>query len=154
MKTTLEQITAAGHDADEAPKITALCEYLECAPDELELARYDHYGLAQYSYAGRDYAIGTDAECDEAAQKNIADSAWAFNASFLASFCDLPEEVFTALSEKCESGNDPIVRLIEKSGGMEKFAQEAISADGRGHFLSSYDGEENEQGEFFIYRVN
>lgn len=34
----------------------------------------------------------------------------------------------------------------------------AIRADGRGHFMSSYDGEENEEiveGEtFYIYRIN
>jgi hypothetical protein len=30
--------------------------------------------------------------------------------------------------------------------------KDAISTDGRGHFISSYDGEENEQGDYYIYR--
>lgn len=31
---------------------------------------------------------------------------------------------------------------------------EKINADGRGHFISYYDGNENEQNGFFIYRLN
>lgn len=41
---------------------------------------------------------------------------------------------------------------------MDGFIQAAISADGRGHFMSSYDGEENEvtvnDQTFYIYRLN
>jgi hypothetical protein len=44
--------------------------------------------------------------------------------------------------------------LVEKSGKFNDFADEAISADGRGHFLSGYDGNENEQDGFYIYRTN
>ena len=72
---------------------------------------------------------------------------------------DLPECLAEALeamqSQKCEGANDAILALIEKTdGGLEGFVEDAISADGRGHFLSSYDGEENEEGDFFIYRIN
>ena len=37
---------------------------------------------------------------------------------------------------------------------MDEFIEDAISSDGRGHFLSPYDGEENEEGDYFIYRIN
>jgi len=41
---------------------------------------------------------------------------------------------------------------------MDSFVQDAISADGRGNFLSSYDGDEQEikiDGEYFYsYRAN
>lgn len=81
-------------------------------------------------------------------------SVWAFNASFLSSFCDLPEEVFKALQPGCESSNDAILSLIERSGGLDSFVKEAVSADGRGHLISSYDGEEIEVGQYYIYKIN
>lgn len=151
---TDNQITEAGHELDDAGQVRALCAFLDCAPDALSRESYENYGLAVYSLGKCEYAIGTDAEADEAAQKNIEDSAWAFNASFLSGFCDIPEEVFEAMQDKCEDANDAFLSLINKSGGIEKFAQEAVSADGRGHFLSSYDGNENEEGDFYIYRTN
>lgn len=151
---SIETITAAGHDADSADQVLALCDFLDCEPDDLKQESHDHYGLTVYSQGSQEYAIGTDSESDAAAQKNIEDSAWAFNASFLSSFCDLTEKVFEALQEGCEDSNDAVVSLIEKSGGIEDFAQQAISADGRGHFLGGYDGEEKEQDEFYIYRTN
>lgn len=135
-------------------KVEALAQFLKCDPEQLDLEKYDHYGLELYSLGSKSYAIGTDDEATEAAKANIKDSAWAFNASFLSGYCDLPEEVFTCIQGKCEDSNDAVLSLIEKSGGFDKFAGEAIRADGRGHFMSSYDGNENEQGEYFIYRVN
>jgi hypothetical protein len=151
---TNEQIEAAGHDIDNADKVRALCEFLGCEPDDIKEGRFDHYGLTVFECGSQEYSIGTDAEADEAAQKAISDSAWAFNASFLASFCELPEKVFEAMQGECEGCNDDVLSLIEKSGGISAFAQDAISADGRGHFLSGYDGDENEQGDFYIYRTN
>jgi hypothetical protein len=53
--------------------------------------------------------------------------------------------------ELCESANPIIEALIED---MDHFVSDAISSDGRGHFISRYDGEENEEGEFYIYRTN
>lgn len=34
------------------------------------------------------------------------------------------------------------------------FVNDAIDADGRGHFIALYDGYENEQDGYFIYRQN
>ena len=60
-------------------------------------------------------------------------------------------EVFRALSEECESGNNTILALVEKTCGLD-------TADGYGHFLASYDGKEGKvtvEGEdYFIYRIN
>jgi hypothetical protein len=125
----------------------ALCQHLDCAPDDLSRESYDHYGLALYSGPGGEYAVGTDIEADDAAAVNIRDSAWAFNASFLSDFTGLPEEVFTALQPQCEGCNDAILALInhDRGQGFKDFVEEAVSADGREHFLSGYDGEENEE---------
>ena len=163
MKITLDTITDAGHDADQSAMIRALCAFLDCEPSDLSANRHDHYGLAVFSLGSKEYAIGTDSEADAAARANIKDSAWAFTPSFLSGYCDLPEDVFACLQSKCEDSNEAVLSLIEKSGGFEDFAAQAISADGRGHFMSSYDGDENEQtGEredgtqerFYIYRTN
>jgi hypothetical protein len=58
----------------------------------------------------------------------------------------------------CEGANDFILSLIEKCTSIEDFAQAAASADGRGHFLARYDGNENEETvmgkTFYIYRNN
>ena len=56
-------------------------------------------------------------------------------------------------SAKYDDANDTILALIDD---FDEFVSDAISADGRGRFLSYYDGEENEEvvnGEtYFIYR--
>ncbi len=107
-----------------------------------------------------DYLVLTDDEADEKAKEDILESLWAFNASFIAYHTDLDEEVIQAIHDngKCESNNDTIHNLIKKLGDIDDFVSDAISADGRGHFLSSYDGNENEETvngtTFYIYRQN
>ena len=155
---TDDQITDAGHDAEMIPQVRALCAHLDCQPDELSKERHDHYDMPVFSYGRAEYAIGDDTEANSAAFDYVKGSAWAFNASFILSECELPDELdeaIKAMQEKqCEGANDAILAMIEKCTTLESFVQSAISADGRGHFLSSYDGEENEEGEFFIYRTN
>lgn len=154
MKSTTELVKQNSEIA-----IEALAKYLECEPDDLRDKKYDHYGLEVFSIGSKEYAIGTDSEADQACAEYIKDSAWAFRPSFICDYCNLPQEMAEALemmqSKKCEGANDVILALIEKTnGGLEGFVEEAVSADGRGHFLSSYDGKENEQDGFYIYRIN
>jgi len=142
----------------ELEAIEALAHHLECEVDDLSEESYDHYALTRFSLGNKEYAIGTDAEADEAVQQAVKDSLWAFNASFILSECDLPSELEDAIKafqgDKCESANDAILALVEKCSSLEDFTQSAVSADGRGHFLSPYDGNENKEGDFFIYRLN
>jgi hypothetical protein len=175
-KITIAQVIASGHDAKQALHVLALCQHLDCSPDSISLERHDCYGLPVYSADGGEYAVGTDNEAQEAVEKNIADSVWAFNASFILSECGLPLELEDAIrsfqEKECESANDALLALVEKccatatmevEDGLPAFAESAISADGRGHFMSSYDGEENEETidtedggreTLFIYRTN
>lgn len=154
---TIEQVIAAGHE-ENVPKVMALCSFLGCEPSELTLETYDHYGLSRYSLDSKEYAIGTDSEAQKAAENYVKDSIWAFNASFILNHCGLPLELEEAIQafqgDKCESANDALLTLVEKCGSVENFTEEAIAADGRGHLLNPYDGEEYEEGEFFIYRLN
>ena len=104
-----------------------------------------------------DYSVYTDEEADEKAAEYIKETVWAFNASFIVDHSNLPCEAIEMVEffqrEKCEGANDTILALIED---FDEFVSDAISADGRGRFLSSYDGEENEEtvnGEtYYIYR--
>jgi hypothetical protein len=139
--------------------VEALADYLQCDPDDLTKEYCDYYGLEVFSIGLKDYAIGTDEEVNRACVEYIKDSAWAFRSSFICDYCNLPQELAEALeamqSKKCEGANDAILALIEKAdGGLDGFVDKAISADGRGHFLNMYDGNETESDGFFIYRIN
>jgi len=138
--------------------VEAVADQIGCDPDDLTLETHTHYGLEVFSNGSQEYAVGTDKEANEACKEYIKDSTWAFRSSFICEYCNLPQELAEALeamqSKKCEGANDSILALIEKTeGGLDGFV-EAVSAGGRGHFLASYDGNENEKDGFFIYRIN
>tara|TARA_R100000773_G_C4157081_1_gene76587 strand:- start:29 stop:487 length:459 start_codon:yes stop_codon:yes gene_type:complete len=95
------------------------------------------------------YMVLTDEEADEKVKEYIEDSAWAFNSSFLAAHSKVDENVFKTLQEQCESSNEAVLSLIDD---FDHFVDDAILSDGRGHFLASYDGAEEEYSNYFIYR--
>ena len=126
----------------------------------------EHIGGKNYeSESGAEYLILTDAEADELAREEIGRSLWAFNAEFILEhtngaeslssfeFLSAVEEIKQAQARACEDLNGLIRCMI---GNLEQFASDAINADGRGHFLASYDSEELElaRGELFASRVN
>lgn len=132
----------------EEVKAEALAKALGIDVEEVELK--GEYYVAE----GYDYEVHNWEEREERVTEYIRNSLWAFNADFLANMTDLPEEVFEALSEKYEGGNDAIERIITKTCGLEAFVDEAISYDGYGHFMSSYDGEEIElDGDLYAYKI-
>lgn len=109
----------------------------------------------EFEAEGKTFLVLTDEEADEKAKEHIRNDLWAFNPEFLSGYTGLPVEVFSALQEQhYEDCNETIFELVDKFGGLDKLADEAIGYDGRGHFMSSYDGQEHELGEYFIYRTN
>lgn len=118
------------------------------------------------------YMVLTDEEADEKAKLYIEDSLWAFNAEFIIGECGLDFTGVDSLrkmqQDTCEGANDFIRSLIDRCTDINSFVESAIIADGRGHFMSSYDGNEKEEtvngitceetGEdsttFYIYRTN
>ena len=108
---------------------------------------------------GMEYLVLTDEEADEQARTDIEDSLWAFNAEFILDCCGLDSDPNVAKSLRkmqevsCEGCNDFIRALVDGTCGIEEFAEQAILADGRGQFLSTYDGEEGEQDGYYIYCV-
>jgi len=103
-----------------------------------------------------EYLVLNEQEREEAIKESIKETLWAFNSSFLAWFTELPEEVFTALQPMCEGANDAVLAMVEKGGGLDLFVDKATEADGYGHFLAGYDGEENKVQHkgawWYIYR--
>ena len=129
-------------DKTEQEKIEALAKHLDCSIDEA-INNMD------------DYSVLTDDEADKAVKGYIEESVCFFNTSFIASHSDVDEEVIKKLQELYEDSNTAIRSLIKD---FNHFVDDAICADGRGHFLSSYDGEENEvkinDNDYYIYRTN
>jgi hypothetical protein len=95
-----------------------------------------------------EYMVCTDETANGACKGQILSSLWAFNADFLSGVTGLDSQVFSKLSALCEDANDAVSALVKSTCGIDYLVEQAIAADGRGHVLSSYDGEENE------YRVN
>jgi hypothetical protein len=135
-------------------KMKALMKYLK----EEGVTGKEGYDPRIFRVGGREYMVLNEHERYKKAKEYIRETLWAFIPSFLAEETGLPEEVFRALSEKCESGNGAILALVEKTCGLDTFVESAIKADGYGHFLASYDGKEGKvtvEGEdYFIYRIN
>lgn len=106
-----------------------------------------------------EYIVLTDDEANQMASDYIKDSVWAFNKSFLDCHSEaisaMDEETYKVIQERCESSNKAVWAMIDDK---DHFIDDAIASDGRGHFLSSYDGNEHEiayKGTYyFIYRTN
>ena len=136
-------------------KIKALAEYLG---EPVENLRNNGDNYVQV-VDGFEYLMLTDEEADQVAQEYIENSLWAFNAEFILEICglDSSSNIIRSLrkmqEDSCEGCNDFICALVDGTCGIDAFVNQAISADGRGHFLSSYDGEEGEQDGFFIYCI-
>ncbi len=137
-------------------KIKALAKHLDIdlTADELEPTDYDE---SMFNVGSQEYLVLTDKEADTRAAASIEDSLWAFRPEFLASHSDADAEVFKTMQDtnKCESLSPIFKKLIRD---WAHFVDDAIKADGRGHFISHYDGEECEVSvgtkRFYIYRVN
>lgn len=115
-----------------------------------------------FEVIGNEYKVFTEEEADEAAAEEIKNSLWAFNAGFIIDHTNVDElstyeynsllDVLQKMqADLCETANPLIMALIDD---VDDFISDAIFADGRGHFLSFYDGIENEENDFYIYRTN
>ena len=140
---------------EQAVKLQALASYLEEHRQDLEETEiYVTNNMFELDN-GEEYLVLTDQEADEYTTSEIENTLWAFDASWLASYTGLHKAVFEALAEGYENSNEAIMVLINNAGSMDDFVQECIYADGRGHFVANYDGEEIElENDYYAYRVN
>lgn len=108
-----------------------------------------------------EFLVLTDDEADEKAREEIRQLLWAFNPDFILRHTKAyenttnyeDEAIIEALKEVqsriCEGANELVYALIND---FDEFCEDAIDEDGRGHFLSYYDGKEYESDNFYIYR--
>lgn len=133
----------------------ALSKILECDEDKISEDCFYTYCIGE-----QEYLVLTDEEAQERVYEEIRESLWAFNSSFICKYIrdysgntDAMGKAISIVSENlCENANPLIINLIGEN--LDDFIDEAIALDGRGHFLSHYDGAEEEYGNYFIYRIN
>tara|TARA_R100000234_G_C4961631_1_gene162050 strand:- start:340 stop:831 length:492 start_codon:yes stop_codon:yes gene_type:complete len=125
-------------------RVKAICKVADVEPLE-----------AVELLTNEDWLCLTDNEADELARQLILDSVWAFTPWFLSKQTGIDEEIFKLLQEKCEGANDAILRMIKD---IDSFVNDAIGCDGRGHFISHWDGNEHEitidNIDFFCFQLN
>jgi len=137
---------------DTEERVAVLADFLDCRFTDLAAAyRRDN----SFELGDKEYLVLTDEEADEAAKEYILDSVWAFNAEFLYHEMGLPREAIEMLKmfqeAKSEGANETFRAMLKDK---DVFVRHAISADGREHLLSSYDGNEDEHEGYYIYRTS
>lgn len=128
-ETELEAIEDAGGGEYE-DEVFALAAELGEDPADITEEKWEHYGLRVYSCGRAKYAVGTDEEADEAREQSLD--------SYLDD-CGIL---------------DSIPENLRNYFDREAWKRDA-RFDGRGHALSSYDGDELElEGDLYAYRIN
>ena len=136
------------------PRAVALAT---CLGIDLSEVSQNNWSKDTFEVGRAEYLVLTDDEANERAAEYIKETLWAFNVDFLASHfsADLDADALAALKEmqgtRCESANPLLLALVKD---FDHLVEDAIASDGRGRFMSPYNGEELEQGEYFIYRTN
>lgn len=147
-------------DESEAKENYNNSEFANIDFDNFEEYCYEYCLLVEEDYTdiNDDYLVLTDEEADEKAEIYISETVWAFNAEFIVDHSKLPYEaveMVQVFQKKYEDANKTILALIED---FDEFVSDVISADGRGHFMNSYDGHEHEVNidgtYYYVYRMN
>ena len=133
-------------------KVRALQNHLDLDDEEVNNITFNGN---EFIHGDREYLVLEDEEADKRAEEYIKDTAWAFKPSFLSAHTGIDEDVFNILSEKCEDSNNAVLSMIKD---FDHFVSDAISSDGRGHFIATHDHDESieeiNNTEYFIYRTN
>lgn len=124
----------------------------------LILTKYHKEPVDEYSEMMDNYEVYDNRNAQKRAEEYIMDSLWTFNSDFILDHSHVKMDAHylsKIQGEMCEDANDLVKSLIDD---IDVFIEDAISADGRGHFISTYDGEEHEiqyDGiDYFVYRIN
>ena len=124
----------------------------------LELSEDDRYGFPTVRLGdGTEWLILDECQRTIAVALAVEESIEHFTPDFLASITDLPATLFEALQKSNIDTHEAVVDLIDKCGlSWVDVAEEAMSWDGAGHFLATYDGEEQElfKSGLYAYRID
>lgn len=120
------------------------------APQEITLIPgRTHYGLPMVMFDSWEMALATDRMADKAVYASIMDSLWAFRTEFLLSYMPrgVNMEMLKAIKDQYEAGNEVIKSWLRNK---QQFVRDAVASDGRGHFMSTYDGAEHELQAYYL----
>ena len=144
----MKNIQSKNNQKNEIYLRVKLAKHFDCDIKEIEQS----YDDSIFYHGNAEYLLLTDSEADERSKDYIKDSVWSFSSWYLARHTELDEEIIKHLQEKCEGGNDVLLNSIKD---IDAFISDAIGIDGRGHFIATYDGYEQELDEnLFLYRIN
>ena len=136
-------------------KQLALAKHLKLSVDELDDVEFseDESGSEpqEFTYGQDSYLVLTDEEATEKCKEYIKETLWAFRPEFIHEYVSIDIKSLEKISELCENANPIIEKLLGEN--LDEFIESAINCDGRGHFLSSYDGEEHQEDDYFIYKL-
>lgn len=135
----------------------ALAKHLGISVDKITPATWQARTFLAGINGPDTYRVLTDEEANAAVEEYIAENLWAFNAVFIEKQTRMVHRaaiIKPAQETLCEGANAAILATVQATCGLPAFVRAAIAADGRGHFLAPYDGDERESGEFFIYRLD
>lgn len=149
----------------QAHRRTSLAENLGCSPENIiPSPQCDKI----FDVGAREYLVVTEQEAADIIAEQVEQELWAFQPKFIIQHTFLHEGITfdddeyraivqglaaiqDRLMEKC---NSMLKGLIDVTCGMPFFIEEAVTHQGRGHFLAPYDEHEEQQGDFYIYRMN
>lgn len=148
-------------------KLEALKQHLNLQNGDMKDVSDSQYEENGFQIGSEEYLVLTEKEADARAREDIERSLWAFQPSFILNHCSTYERMtnweYDSAKEAlekiqghfCEGVNELIRAMIED---IDEFVDDAICEDGRGHFISMYDGRENEEEvngkTYYIYRTN
>ena len=148
-------------------KKQALKQFLSIPDEDMDDIKITQWDENEVEIYGQDYLVLTDAEADARAREDVERDLWAFQPGFILSHCSTYDRMSNWEYDKAkealekiqgyfaESINELIRAMIED---VDEFVEDAICEDGRGHFISHYDGRENEEEvkgvTYYIYRMN
>lgn len=135
-------------------RIFTLARFLGVDSRDIFQSKYDEF---IFEVGSEEYLVLTPEEAEERAFMEIESMLWAFNLEFIRGYMPkMNDQAVKCLEEMrsklCESSNDLFLALV--GDNLNRLSKDAISAEGIGHFLSYYDGEEIDLDEFVAFRLN
>ena len=144
-------------------KVKALATFLDTSIDNIS------ENGSEYEHGNQSYLVLSDDEATMQCREYIQTMLWAFNTSYIMKYIDFSDDddneynrrdVEQSIQEmqktQCEGCNLIIKKLV--ANNLDRFIDDAIEVDGQGHFLASYDSNENietiNSTDYYIYRTN
>lgn len=149
----------------QAHRRTALAENLGCLPENITPSPHCD---KIFDVGTQEYLVVTEQEAAGIIAEQIEEELWVFHPKCIIRHTLLREGItfndddykaivqgLAAIQDRLMEKCNPMLKgLIDATCGMPFFIEEVIAGQGRGHFLAPYNEYEEQQGDFYIYRMN